>query len=748
MTNLQRIIIILAAFGAVSIVLSQTGNSSLSLSTSNALPKQPIANVHINSHNQETAIFKGLKESSTKQNEQTSHTIVTNIYQSTSGSFYFSKPFHDSQSSTSQIPEYEVSNLLSTDAKIRITGPIARTSLTQVFSNNTDQVKSGIFVFPLPQDAAVDHLLMRIGDRQIEGEIRPKKEAQNMFVQAKSQGKSASLVAQLRPNMFTNSIANIPPHSEISVTIEYQQYIHQDKHQYSLRLPLSITPRYRSNNTTDLNNADTWVNESAQTEAKLKAKTNISVSLNAGLPINKITSEHHPIITSNPYSTQYNVVLDTLQPANKDFVLNWQMNTGHSIQASHFSYETNDYEYGLITLMPPKTKAIEAKRNVVFVLDVSGSMQGEALDQAKRALAFAINDLQEDDYFNIVTFSSNASQLWHRSEPARAAFKDEAFAFIYALEANGGTEINQALKLAFALPLVQEPNEHHLNQMLFITDGSVHNENELMQTIYQQLGDYRLFTVGIGSAPNAFFMTQAANAGKGTFTFIGDIDHVQSKMARLLEKLKHPALTNIKLNIKDSSNAFGFEVYPSTMPDLYADDPLIITYRRKLADIGHNSPVDVLPFSIQGEYLNPTVNGGLKARQWSSQLPKVNAKEERGIHKYWARLKIKDLEQQFNMRATFSEGSDDIKSNIKKGITKVALDHHLVSKYTSLIAIDHSQFQQQKAQQQRNNENSQKQQRRHYTQATLPSTATASGLLSLVGSLLMLCGGFLILKRT
>jgi len=762
MSKLQGIILILAAFGTISIVLSQTGYDSW-LSKGNT---GPVANIHINSHH--TQNTKTLKNSQAVEDnfqradsEGDKLSIVNNIYQSGSGSFYFyheNTPSADSDSTpihSDDIPQqqYQASQLVSTQADIKVTGPIARTRLTQVFKNPSAITLSGIYVFPLPQDAAVDHLVMTIGNRKIEGVIKAKSIAKKMYVEAKLSGKKASLVSQIRPNMFTNHIANIPPHSSITVTIEYQQFIQQEQDNYSLRLPLSITPRYSANteeSVTQTNNIE------------VLGETKINVLLNAGLPLSSITSEHHPIKTSNPYSTEYQIALNTNTPANKDFVLNWQMKPSQQIQASHFTYDNNNYQYGLISLMPPEIQKVQVKRNVVFILDVSGSMVGEAIMQAKQALALGIQDLKDSDYFNVITFSSSASSLWHKSERASQAYKDEALQHLFEIDANGGTEINKALKLAFAQDIIQSTEDKVLNQIVFITDGSVNNENELMQTIYHGLGEYRLFTVGIGSAPNAYFMNEAATAGKGTYTFIGDIAHVKTKMDALLNKLKRPSLTNIHLNIKDANEAFGFEIYPSILPDLYADTPLIITYRRKLAN--SKGAIDTtIPFTLEGKYLAETANGQVQERKWTSQLPSVNAKQEHGIHKYWARMKIRSLNQQLNMKDVYSEGYDTLKSNIELGITELALAHNLVSQFTSLIAIDYLlDSEQPKA---LNNdelklasENTKQKALRsgqakmhqkvtaQYQHATLPRTATPAGIMTFVGMLLLVLGALVFNK--
>ncbi len=744
MSHLQRIILILAAFGVVSIVLSQTG-----LYTNK---KEPVANIHINSHNKNMALLVNKNESNTTLNtEHVSPTYVTNIYQSGSGSFYFEADKSMEASHTNQphelgdpLPYYEVANILSTHADISVTGPIARTRLTQVFTNTSNEPRSGVYVFPLPSNAAVDTLVMTTDNATIKGVIKAKDTAKKMYQQAKVSGKQASLVAQLRPNIFTNSVANIPANSTLSVSIEYQQLVHHADHRYSLRVPLAITPRYTPNTT-----------ESAiPTLTKTPSKTHIRVSLNTGLPLSNITSEHHEILTSNPYSTEYRVVLDEPNMTTKDFVLNWQINSGRSIQASHFNYSDDEYEYGLITLMPPAKEHINARRNVVFVLDVSGSMLGDALDQAKLALALGIRDLNESDYFNVITFSSTATRLWQQSEQATPGYKDEALAYLHQLKADGGTEMQSALRLAFSTPHSQHslPSQTRLNQVVFITDGSVSNEAELMRTINEDKHNFRLFTVGIGSAPNAYFMRQAAMIGKGTFTFIGDVNQVENKMTSLLAKLKSPALTNLTLSA-NNSQAFAFEVYPSTLPDLYADMPLELTYRRKLSTQSSQISPDSqqLPFIIEGEYLSATADGGVQNRAWSSQLPALSAQKKRGLHKHWARMKIQDLTQQLYFQKK-QAAEDDKSKTLTTYITNVALKYGLVSQFTSLVAVETDAMVKNVAMQKQ--AELAKAQRKHsraklqsYANAQLPQTATPAGIFLLSGTIMSMLGAFIWLFR-
>lgn len=741
MNKKQGAILILAAFGIISIVMSQTAlynNKGHEQYTAES-------NLHITSQGGLSLSKRELAKATFYNSSDThSNVNVQNIYNTSNGSFYFYEQAHEINE-PEEAQAFSQATLQSTTANIEVTGPIARTKLTQVFANSNNTDVSGVYVFPLPHDAAVDGLLMTIGERTIEGEIKEKQEARKSFDRAKAQGKRASLLSQLRPNMFINHIANIPANSAIKITIEYQQFIKQNSQQYSLRLPLSITPRYTPDVTEHSNNKgfkqsfdDTEL--AVNNAGSMLSQTDITVSLNTGLPLSAISSEHHPIVTHNPYSTEYQIQLDTQTPINKDFVLNWQVKPSHNIQASHFTYDDEDYQYGLISVVPPKFDGVNSDRNIVFVLDVSGSMMGEPLNQAKMAIAKAIADLNETDYFNLVTFSSDTFSLWPKSEQASQAFKDEALQLLFEVEANGGTEMKKAFDTVFSQATINDT----LNQIVFVTDGSVSNESELMQIIYTGLGDYRLFTVGIGNAPNAYFMTEAATAGLGSYTFIGDTSQVENKMQGLLKKLKQAALTDVRLNIKDGSKAFGFEIFPSVLPDIYADEPLIITYRRKLAaNLQQNE--NSVPFTIEGEHLSLLANGEHKKRLWKNSLPSIRSANERGINKYWARMKIHSLNQQLHMRQPFSEGYDTFKDNIKAGIIQTALRYKLVSEHTSLVAIEKID----KSNQEYTEKLRAKKAQQLKTMALkrLPQTSTSSGLFAFFGSVLLMLGVVLLNKK-
>lgn len=604
------------------------------------------------------------------------------------GSLFFIDPADESKPVS-----YRPGPLVDTQVDINVTGIIARTKVTQTFYNPSENWLNGLYAFPLPENAAVDHLLLQVGKRTIEGQIQPKEIAKRIFEQAKNAGVKASLVEQQRPNLFTNSVANIGPGESIIVTIEYQQTVEYKDKQFSLRFPMTIAPRYMPATPAKLTfSKQGWAQENelppkltylseqsqiaASTSGDAEAKTPkltteqanyvaLTINLQVGFGLSAISSEFHPISTHEEENNRYRISLQDSTVANRDFVLHWQAQQNNTPAAAHFSQQKNNQEYGLIMLMPPKqdvTKKLQ--REVIFVLDTSGSMEGESIIQAKQALIMAIEQLSQNDRFNIIEFNSHAQTLWAQAKQANKANQNTAVQFVAGLRADGGTEMAEALNMALA---DQSPVDEStfLRQVIFITDGSVSNEESLMQLIHQNLGNSRLFTVGIGSAPNSYFMSEAALSGKGTFTYIGASSQVHEKMQILLNKLSSPAMQNMHLSFMQST-----EFYPRVLPDLYADEPLIISYRRDLS-------------TSTGAQEAIKLSGRQADSSWAQSLELTSQSNSSGVAVLWARNKIAQLSR--DQRKPIST---DQKDHLKQQIIDTAMDHHLVSQYTSLVAVD------------------------------------------------------------
>lgn len=542
----------------------------------------------------------------------------------------------------------------STQIRAQVTGNIARVHVTQKFENTGDEWVEGLYVFPLSAGAAVDELEMIVGERHIRGEIQRKAEARATYEKAKSEGRRASLVDQERPNLFTTSVANIGPHAAITVDISYLDTVPFRDGRYTLNLPLSITPRYTPGMQLDLGVPPTATPERV-TAAVQNAQ--IDIQLDPGFTLASVNSINHPTVVSMTAAGRHIALKGTTVPADRDFELVWTPAVVPDTQAAAFAERVGSDTYVLVTLMPPQMSVERSyKREVVFIIDTSGSMSGPSIEQARAALQLGVQRLAPGDTFNVIRFSSGATILFPRSQPANERTRALAERYIDGLVADGGTEMRLALEQVFAT----QPTEEALRQIVFITDGSVSNEAELVSMIHDRIGAARLFTVGIGAAPNAYFMREAAAAGHGSYTFIPRIDQVQERMGDLFRKLESPALVDLSLDWPGAAKA---ELAANLPGDVYAGDPLTIAAR-----------LSNLP---QGSL---TLSGRSGGGAWTRQLPLNVASDRAGIAKLWARERITELSRQKNFGADAHE--------MQTRIVELALTHHLVSEYTSLVAVD------------------------------------------------------------
>jgi len=300
-------------------------------------------------------------------------------------------------------------------------------------------------------------------------------------------------------------------------------------------------------------------------------------------------------------------------------------------------------------------------REVIYIIDTSGSMAGTSIRQARQALQLALQRLQTGDRFNIIAFNSTTVQLFDHSLPATTYNLQLAHNYVDNLEARGGTEMLPALQAA-----LQDQDDGNVRQIIFLTDGSVGNESALFDLIHERLGDSRLFTIGIGSAPNSYFMRKAAEFGRGTFTYIGDVNEVQSRMMALFRKLESPLMIGIAI---DSGNT-TMETYPARLPDLYHGEPLVVAFRS------------------DGDNREITLSGQRREQQWQSRITLDQAVTGKGIGTLWARRKIAALmDKRADVQAD-KQGAHSNQDRLRQQIINIALHHHLVSKYTSLVAVD------------------------------------------------------------
>ncbi|WP_417567109.1 marine proteobacterial sortase target protein [Marinobacter sp.] len=568
--------------------------------------------------------------------------------------------------------------VLDSEFDIRVSGLIADTRLLRSFRNTSDQWREGVFVFPLPEKASVYGLTMKVGERTIEGKVQPKEVAKQTYDKAKSAGKHAVNVEQQRPNLFTARVANIPPGETVTVELKYQQLVGYQAGVFELSLPTTLTPRYmpgapiQSSSgqwqsgwavaTTQVADADAispfTVNPGDVARGSHRAS--IELLVDAGLPLEEVSSPSHPLVTSQEGQAV------TVHPAegkilmDRDFVVRWRPLSGREPSAAVFHQSSQGEDYLLAMLVPGQTGKSVLPRELVFVIDTSGSMAGESIRQARSALQAGLQTLTPRDRFNVIQFNSQTHALFMQPEIADANNLARARQYVDRLRADGGTEMAPALSLALEDRQGSEEEPPRVRQVIFITDGAVGNEARLFRQIRQQLGNQRLFTVGIGSAPNRHFMREAARWGRGSYTAIHSPSDVSGPLQALFSAMESPVLTDIQVQWPGEDT--GIESLPRRAGDLFQGEPLIHVARGVPA---------------MGEL---KVSGRLPGGQsWVRTLDLQQAAPATGLDRHWAREKIDSLQDEARVAGREPD---------KAAITALALAHGVMSAYTSFVAVD------------------------------------------------------------
>ena len=551
---------------------------------------------------------------------------------------------------------------LGTHYEVRVSGRIARTRVVQAFRNTGRQWAAATYLYPLPEEAAVDSLKMVVGQRVIVGELRRRAEAAEIYERAKAAGQRAALVEEQRPNMFINRVANIAPGETVLIEIEYQAPITVRGGEYSLRLPLVVGPRYVP--PTSLDSAAAVADGRAVTaplahpSAGPLNPVTIEVHLQPGFPIANLASPYHRIAANTGAGGGRVVRLaDGEVPANRDFELRWRSAAADGA-VGLFRERRGDRDYLMAMVTPPvdDRRRPVPPREMIFVIDNSGSMSGESMDQARASLLHALRTLRPADRFNVIRFDDTMTQLFEA--PVAATSDQVALALRYAeaLEAEGGTEMLPALRAALVDPT---PADGRVRQLIFMTDGAISNEAEMLEAIGRSRGRSRVFMIGIGSAPNSLLMSRMAEVGRGTYVHVGDTAEVNARMTELLDRLTRPAVTDLQVRIT-GANA---EITPRLLPDLYAGEPLVVLAR--------------------GEALGGTleVSGRIGGADWRRSVPLSEAVEGPGVAKLWARRRIAEIEVADTLGTIDPEQAAD-------AIAGLGLDFSLVTRETSLVAVD------------------------------------------------------------
>ncbi len=625
--------------------------------------------------------------------------------------------------------------LLDTEISADVNGLIATIKMRQTFRNNSDDWVNGRYVFPLPENGAVDGMTMQIGDRIIKGKIKEKQAAKKIFEAAKKAGKKASLLEQHRPNLFSMSVANIPPRGELIAEIHIIDRVKYDQHIFSLRLPTTLTPRYIPGKALKLNiqenknvlinqhsgwgvNTDSVPDATDITPPQIHAKDtqtpndfSLKLTLNAGIKLDRIHSETHELLIQNQ-STKPSISLKNQTALmNRDLVLQWHPIKTQAPTAALFQQQIDGEQYSMAMLLPPTANIQNAlAREITFIIDSSGSMSGDSMKKAKKSLLYALDKLSDKDRFNIVDFDNRFTPFFSTPVQANQANIHRAKTRVHLLRADGGTEMFGPLDYVLSLP----SDESLLKQVIFITDGSVGNEQQLFKLINDKLGSARLFTVGIGSAPNSHFMSKAAQFGRGSFTHIDSFNESTEKMNALFNKINRPIARDLSINYSDSHDtkieAHSFEQYPKKIPDLYSGEPIMVLTK---SDNSINS--------IE-------ISGNLLGNHWKRSLSSsTQAQSTDNIDALWARKKVSHLMDQLYTNHT-------VEMLIKPQVIELGIKHHLLTKYTSFVAVE--EIPSKPIDATTKNKNIPNLMPKGSAMKA-PQTATSAGLLSFIGSIMM-----------
>ena len=573
--------------------------------------------------------------------------------------------------------QYQEVPLTHTDVQIDVRGAVAAATLTQQFASNASEPIEAIYIFPLPHDAAVYDLELRIGERIIRSEIHERQEAKHIYDAAKSQGKRAALLEQERPNIFTTSVANIMPGDRIDVRLRYVQPLRWEQGRMRLTFPMVVGPRYIPGTTAVSQTGSGWAPDTEAVpdasritppvrhpDSRSAHDVSVSVDLDAAISSATLNSVSHAIKVQKTADGRQHVELATAATLpNKDFVLDIQQPEGTQPRTALFlspSQESGETHFLLAAYPPTKQTGDRVPVEMLYMIDVSGSMAGTSIEQAREALLEALDRLRPIDRFSILTFSSGYREFSPEILPATPANVAAARQYVQRVKAEGGTEMLPALMHLMKQP----PTPGYLRHIVLLTDGDLGNEEQIFTALHQNLGDARLFTVAIGSAPNHYLATKMAQIGRGVFTSIANISEVREQMTRLFARIENPALTDVNVSFSGVQVA---EVYPRRMPDLFFDQPLLIYGR-----IAKGSKGTV---HLTGKVGNAPYEQAIR-------FETSKATFHPGITTMWARQRVEELMDGWGV------SDERAQSEIKSAVIAHALKYHLVTRFTSLVAVE------------------------------------------------------------
>ena len=576
------------------------------------------------------------------------------------------------------VPEGEENSVVlplkQTRVKAQIAGLVSTVVVAQEFENPYTTPIEAVYVFPLPHHAAVYGMKMVIGDRVVEGIIKPRSEAQELYQQAKQQGKTASLLDQERPNIFTQSVANILPGDNILVELSYFQDLDYEQGQVEFVFPTVVGPRYIPGHTSG-RTGEGWSEDTTRVPdgsrisppllppgVRSGHEIEIEVHMDTGVPFRDLETPSHAIQADRHGPSRATVTLARRDRIpNKDFVLRWKTSPEGPV-AGWVTHHDDLGGYFLLMLEPeariPRTET--APREYVFVVDTSGSMNGFPLDQCKRLIERCLKDLDEEDSFQVILFAGSASTLAPAPVPATAANIRKAMEYVKGARGGGGTEFLPALEKALKHPVDRDRSRI----VLFLSDGYIGYETQVLKYMDENRGAANLFPMGIGTSVNRYLIDAMARIGQGKPFYLRPDENPEDTVGKFFEYVSRPSVTGIEV---DFEGLPVYDLWPEKVPDLFAGRPVTLVGR---FDSGASGKI--------------TLTGWLAGRRWRQTLEVELPDEEPanpGLPLLWARKRIETVSDRLAI-------GDLQEEEAKEQITELGLRYSLMSAYTSFVAID------------------------------------------------------------
>ncbi|MBZ0273513.1 VWA domain-containing protein [bacterium] len=560
-----------------------------------------------------------------------------------------------------------------TSVDAHISGFVARVDVTQHFVNTFDKPIEAVYVFPLPHDAAVHDMTMTIGERVVKGVIKKRGEAREIYEAARQAGKTASLLDQERPNIFTQSIANIMPGDDIKIRISYAQALPYDKGRYEFVFPMVVGPRYIPGHAIGKSgggwapDTDRVPDASKITPPVLKPTErsghdiDIAVHLDAGVPVGDIRSPSHMIEIDDETDSGATIRLDERDTIpNKDLIVRYDV-AGEQPGFGLVTYSDGEDGYFLLMLTPKEQYAEKeiVPREMIFIVDSSGSQSGDPLTKSKEAVKRALRGLRADDVFQVYDFNDIVTSMAPAPVPATAKNVQEAMRFVDQIRPMGGTRMLPAVQAALNYP----PAEGRLRIVFMTTDGYIGNETEIIKEIHDSLGDARLFSLGVGSSVNRYLLVEMAEEGRGFSQFVRQDESTKEVVETFHKRIDAPVLTDITI---DWGGLAVADVVPARVPDLFDGQPLVLFGKFTRPGSG--------TVRLTG------TRGSGKANLTADVTFPREAGGNDAIAKMWARARIDKYSDRITSKGHTKE--------LEEKITDLGLTHKLMTQYTSFVAVE------------------------------------------------------------